>query len=60
VTDIYKKEDAKYARFTLVTMLQHGYQTRAGILTAGNYGAPQVRRQGLPFHGFLAAASSLD
>lgn len=46
VTDIYKKEDAKYARFTLVTMLQHGYQTRAGILTAGNYGAPQVRREG--------------
>lgn len=42
VTDIYKKEDAKYARFTLMTMLLHGYQGRAGILTAGNYGTPQV------------------
>jgi hypothetical protein len=42
VTDIYKKEDAKYARFTLMTMLLHGYQGRAAILTAGNYGAPQV------------------
>jgi hypothetical protein len=42
VTDIFKKEDAKYARFTLMTMLLHGYQGRAAILTAGNYGAPQV------------------
>jgi hypothetical protein len=43
VTDILKKEDGKYARFSMITMLQHGYQGRVGVMTAGFYGAAQVR-----------------
>jgi hypothetical protein len=43
VTDIIKgKEAGKYARWSMITVLQHGYQGRVGVMTAGNYGTPQV------------------
>jgi hypothetical protein len=51
VTDILKKEDGKYARFSMITMLLHGYQARVGILTAGHYGPPQASHATL--HGFV-------
>lgn len=43
VTEVFSKEAGIYARFAIMRMAQMGYQTRAGILTAGQYGAPQVR-----------------
>lgn len=42
VVDIFKKEDALYARYALLRQLQGGYQSRAAICTAGHYGAAQV------------------
>lgn len=51
VTDIYKKEEALYARFSIFTMLQHGYQARAGILTAGFYGTPEVGAHSRQYKG---------
>jgi hypothetical protein len=43
VVDIIKRCQAEYLRLTECLMLLHGYQARTGVLTAGNYGAPQVR-----------------
>jgi len=39
---VFSKEGGIYARYALMRMLELGYQVRAGILTAGHYGAPQV------------------
>jgi hypothetical protein len=42
VVDIIKRCRAEYLRLTEYLMLLHGYQARTGVLTAGNYSAPQV------------------
>ncbi|KAL6746411.1 hypothetical protein V8C86DRAFT_2944009 [Haematococcus lacustris] len=43
VTDMFKKEDARYARFCTAALSSMGYQCRIGVLLAGDYGCPQGR-----------------
>jgi hypothetical protein len=43
VTDIFKKEGGLYARFAVCLLVDHGYQTRVGVITAGEFGVSQVR-----------------
>jgi DNA (cytosine-5)-methyltransferase 1 len=42
---VFKKENGKYARFAVCMLCEHGYQSRVGVITAGNYGVPQGRRR---------------
>jgi site-specific DNA-cytosine methylase len=43
VADIFKKEGGLYGRFAICLLVEHGYQVRAGVLTAGEFGVSQVR-----------------
>jgi hypothetical protein len=39
---MFKKEDARYARFLASSLNSIFYQGRMGILAAGDFGTPQV------------------
>lgn len=41
--DIFKKEDAMYARYMAGTLVHSRYQMRIGLIAAGDHGCPQGR-----------------
>lgn len=59
MTAVFSKENGIYARYALMRMLELGYQARAGVLTAGNYGTPQVGRGSGVSHGLVNSAVPL-
>ncbi|WIA20554.1 hypothetical protein OEZ85_004945 [Tetradesmus obliquus] len=56
VCDVWRKENATYARYAMTLMVGSGYQAHAAICVAGEYGVPQGRMRAM----FWGAASGKE
>lgn len=43
VLDIFKKQDGTYAKYATARLVNMHYQSRVGIISAAEHGAPQGR-----------------